>query len=73
MIIINPNDKLKIDIKLGNAISVTTITADEILTKLKTVDGVGSGLDADMLDGMNAVSTNTTNTMIVEVHLKQIH
>jgi hypothetical protein len=29
-------------------------TAAEVLTKLKTVDGSGSGLDADLLDGKNA-------------------
>ncbi|MBS4785191.1 MAG: hypothetical protein KH009_03665 [Clostridiales bacterium] len=29
-------------------------TAEEILEKLKTVDGVGSGLDADLLDGKKA-------------------
>lgn len=29
----------------------TTYTASDILTKLKTVDGVNSGLDADLLDG----------------------
>ena len=43
-------------------------TAAEILTALKTVDGTGSGLDADLLDGQSsayyataaAVSSNTT-------------
>ena len=30
------------------------ITASDILTKLKTVDGTDSGLDADLLDGYNA-------------------
>lgn len=29
-------------------------TANEILTQLKTVDGTGSGLDADLLDGKHA-------------------
>jgi len=29
-------------------------TASEILTAIKTVDGVGSGLDADLLDGQHA-------------------
>ena len=32
------------------------LTAQEILDKLKTVDGAGSGLDADLLDGKQAVS-----------------
>ena len=35
-------------------------TAQEILDKIKTVDGSGSGLDADMLDGKN--STNFANS-----------
>lgn len=29
-------------------------TADDILSKLKTVDGFGSALDADLLDGLNS-------------------
>lgn len=32
-------------------------TAADVLTKLKTVDGTGSGLDADLLDGLNTSST----------------
>ena len=31
-------------------------TASDILTKIKTVDGSGSGLDADMLDGYQALN-----------------
>lgn len=31
-----------------------SITADEVLTKIKTVDGENSGLDADTLDGIHA-------------------
>lgn len=37
--------------KGDNGESGADITATEILTKLKTVDGQNSGLDADMLDG----------------------
>ena len=33
-----------------------TYTASDILTKIKTVDGTGSGLDADMLDGVHGSS-----------------
>ena len=40
-------------------------TASEILTSIKTVDGTGSGLDADLLDGQEGSYyldfTNTTN------------
>lgn len=31
-----------------------SLTASQLLAKLKTVDGVGSGLDADLLDGINS-------------------
>jgi hypothetical protein len=33
-----------------------TLTASEILTALKTVDGSASGLDADLLDGFNSTA-----------------
>jgi hypothetical protein len=36
------------------------MTADSILTKIKTVDGTGSGLDADLLDGNHASAFATT-------------
>lgn len=36
------------------SINVPSLEADDILEKLKTVDGVDSGLDADMLDGFNS-------------------
>lgn len=39
-------------------------TGDEILTKLKVVDGASSGLDADLLDNMQPVSTNTGLTIV---------
>ena len=42
-------------------------TASDILTKLKTVDGSGSGLDADTLDGYNA-STLYSNGYIMFKH-----
>ena len=42
-------------------------TASEILTLLKTVDGSGSGLDADTLDGANA-SVSASNSTIVQRH-----
>jgi hypothetical protein len=35
-------------------------TANEILTSLKTVDGTGTGLDADLLDGLEATAFATT-------------
>ena len=32
------------------------VTASDVLTKVKTVDGSGSGLDADLLDGVSSAS-----------------
>ncbi len=36
---------------LGLKLDASQYTASDVLTKLKTVDGSGSGLDADLLDG----------------------
>jgi len=36
---------------LGLKLDASSYTASDVLTKLKTVDGAGSGLDADLLDG----------------------
>lgn len=41
--------KSEVDAKLNSS----TYTASDILTKLKTVDGTLSGLDADLLDGQH--------------------
>ena len=38
----------------SNALLASAYTATDVLTKLKTVDGSGSGLDADLLDGFHA-------------------
>ena len=40
-------------------------TANDILTKLKTVDGAGSGLDADTLDGYHGSSDATGSTYVL--------
>lgn len=37
------------------------MTASEILTAIKTVDGAGSGLDADLLDGLSSASFATAS------------
>lgn len=49
---------------VGNRVATSTYTASDVLTKLLTVDGSGSGLDADLLDGKNSDSTNTINTIV---------
>lgn len=38
----------------GSAASATNYTAADVLSKLLTVDGAGSGLDADLLDGQSS-------------------
>lgn len=41
-------------------ILISQVTANEILEKIKTVDGYGSGLDADLLDGKESVEFATS-------------
>jgi hypothetical protein len=49
---------------IGNRVLTSTYTATDVLDKIKTVDGSGSGLDADLLDGKNSASTDTINTIV---------
>lgn len=42
------------------ALPASSYTASDVLTKIKTVDGTGSGLDADTLDGKHAAQTPQT-------------
>jgi hypothetical protein len=37
----------------------------DVLTKIKNVDGAGSGLDADLLDGLNTSSSDTSGDTVV--------
>lgn len=54
--------------QLNAKLASSSYTAADVLTKLKTVDGAGSGLDADLLDGQSsayyqpASSALTTST-----------
>jgi hypothetical protein len=45
--------------KADSALPASQYTAADILEKIKTVDGAGSGLDADMLDGLQASDFST--------------
>jgi hypothetical protein len=49
---------------IGTKLSSSSYTAADVLSKLLTVDGSGSALDADFLDGLNSASTNTINTIV---------
>lgn len=51
--------------EVGSKLATATYTAADVLTKIKTVDGVGSGLDADLLDGLNSSNTDTTGNTVV--------
>lgn len=46
-----------INSELITKLAASDYNAADILTKLKTVDGSGSGLDADLLDGLTSSST----------------
>jgi hypothetical protein len=48
----------------ADASIATNVSIDNILTKLKTVDGTGSGLDADLLDGFDS----TAFVKVVDFH-----
>jgi hypothetical protein len=50
----------ELDSKLPSA----SYTASDVLTKIKTVDGAASGLDADTLDGMQPSTSNTATTVV---------
>jgi hypothetical protein len=41
---------------ITDALLASTYTASDVLTKIKTVDGTGSGLDADLLDGLDSTA-----------------
>lgn len=49
---------------IGTRLLSSDYTAADVLTKIKTVDGTGSGLDADVLDGLNAVSGATGASIV---------
>ncbi|WP_167363960.1 phage tail fiber domain-containing protein [Rhizobium mongolense] len=44
--------KTEIDTSLGTKLNSSAYTAADVLAKIKTVDGAGSGLDADTVDGL---------------------
>lgn len=60
--------KLYLKKNVGGTESIVDISsglsATEILTLLKTVDGSGSGLDADLLDGLNSSSSSLASTVM---------
>jgi len=51
--------------EVGLKLDATDYTAADVLTKIKTVDGASSGLDADLLDGLNTSSSDTSGNTVV--------
>lgn len=47
--------------EMAGKLDASTYTASDILTKIKTVDGAGSGLDADTLDGNSSAAFATSS------------
>lgn len=50
--------------EVGQKLDADSYNPTDILNKLKTVDGAGSGLDADLLDGLNPTTSNTVSTIV---------
>jgi hypothetical protein len=48
--------------EVATKLASASYNAADVLTKIKTVDGVGSGLDADLIDGLNTSATTPTAT-----------
>jgi hypothetical protein len=49
---------------IQTGLTAAAYTAADVLNKIKTVDGAGSGLDADLLDGWSQDTANTVNTIV---------
>jgi hypothetical protein len=50
--------------EVGTKLDTSSYTAADVLSKLLTVDGSGSGLDADRLDGLQSATANTVSTIV---------
>lgn len=50
--------------EVGTKLNASAYTAADVLSKLLTVDGLGSGLDADLLDGFSQDTANTANAIV---------
>jgi hypothetical protein len=50
--------------KLSDKVDETAYTDSLVLTKIKNVDGTGSGLDADLFRGLSLTSLNTGSTVV---------
>ena len=51
----------------AQGVKADSYTASDVLTKIKTVDGAGSGLDADTLDGLRGVDFVRESNLIDDI------
>jgi hypothetical protein len=58
------NNFIALNNDVGTRLLTSTYTATDILTKIKTVDGNGSGLDADLLNGLPSNWTNQQYSIV---------
>jgi hypothetical protein len=58
------NNFTALNTEVGTKLASSSYTAADVLSKLLTVDGTGSGLDADTLDGLNSATANTVSTIV---------
>ncbi len=57
----DPNFATTVSTQIGTKLDASSYTAADVLTKIKTVDGASSGLDADLLDGNHASAFSLTS------------
>lgn len=50
--------------EIAAKLDATSYTAADVFAKVLTLDGTGSGLDADLLNGLSSASTNTPSTIV---------
>ncbi len=58
------NNFTNINNEVATKLNSSSYTAADVLAKLVTVDGAGSGLDADLLDGYTQDTANTANAVV---------
>jgi len=54
----------ELNTELGTKLTATSYNAADVLSKLLTVDGASSGLDADLVDGLNPSTSNVGNSLV---------
>ena len=58
------NNFISLNTDVGTRLLSSSYTAADVLSKILTVDGTGSGLDADTIDGLQPSSSNVVNTIV---------